>query len=333
MTGRLKVGVIGLGFFGSRHARVYKDHPTAELIGVADLDPARVAETVGLTGATGFADYLELLALPELQAVSICLPDRLHEDAAIAAALAGKAILLEKPLAHTAEAARRIVAAIERSGVRLMVGHILRFDARYVQVFDAATVENLGQPIHLRAKRNGIRSVARRLGARSSILFYMGVHDVDAMQWIGRSKITKVYAQKRELLATGNEDALYAVLNFENGAIGSLDYSWAWPDGLMNGFRSAFEVVGTRSAAALDVSDQGLSFVTDAGTTGGDTHLWPEINGRIAGGLADEIGHFVTATLAGTPYRQHYREAYDAIPVLDALADSARSGQPVPVLR
>jgi len=161
----------------------------------------------------------------------------------------------------------------------------------------------------------------------------MGVHDVDAMQWIGRSKVTKVYAQKREALDTGNEDALYAVLNFENGAIGSLDYSWAWPDGLMNGFRSAFEVVGTRSAAALDVADQGLSFVTDTGTTGGDTHLWPEINGRIAGGLADEIGHFVRATLADAPYLQHYREAFDAIPVLDALAESARTGQPVAVAR
>ena len=277
----------------------------------------------------GLADWRALLVMPEVQAVSICLPDRLHEEAAIAAAQAGKAILLEKPLAHTAEAARRIVAAAEQSGGRLMIGHILRFDTRYVQVFDAASPEKLGQPIHLRAKRNATRSVARRLGASSSILFYMGVHDVDAMQWIGRSKITKVYAQKREALGTGNEDALYAVLNFENGAIGSLDYSWAWPDGLMNGFRSAFEIIGTRSAAALDVSDQGLSFVTDAGTTGGDTHLWPEINGRIAGGLADEIGHFVTATLAGTPYRQHYREAFDAIPVLDALAESARSGQPV----
>ncbi len=86
------------------------------MIGVADLDPARLAETVKATGAEGFADYRRLLALPDLQAVSICLPDRLHEDAAIAAARAGKAILLEKPLAHTAEAARRIVAAIEQSG-------------------------------------------------------------------------------------------------------------------------------------------------------------------------------------------------------------------------
>ena len=333
MIERLQVGVIGLGFFGSRHARVYREHPVADLVGVAELDPVRLAETVEATGAQGYPDYRALLSRPDLEAVSICLPDRLHEEAAIAAAQAGKAILLEKPLAHTAEAARRIVAAAEGSGARLMIGHILRFDTRYVQVFHAARPETLGQPIHLRAKRNGIRSVARRLGASSSILFYMGVHDVDAMQWIGRSKITRVYAQKQEMLGSGNEDALYAVLNFENGAIGSLDYSWAWPDGLMNGFRSAFEIVGTRSAAALDVSDQGLSFVTDDGTTGGDTHLWPEINGRIAGGLANEIGHFVTATLAGTPYRQHYREAFDAIPVLDALAESARSAQPVDVLR
>ena len=81
----------------------------------------------------------------------------------------------------------------------------------------------------------------------------MGVHDIDAMQWIGRSRIARVYAQKREVLGNGDEDALYAVLEFENGAIGSLDYCWAWPDGLMNGFRSAFEIVGTRTAAALDV--------------------------------------------------------------------------------
>ena len=330
---KLRVGVVGLGFFGSRHARVCAEHPAAELVGVADLDPVRVAAVAASTGAVGHADYRDLLAQEGLDAVSICLPDRLHEAAAIAAAEAGKAILLEKPLAHDTATAGRIVAAVEQHGVRLMVGHILRFDARYAQVHKAAAPERLGEPIHLRAKRNGVRGTASRIGSASSILFYMGVHDVDAMQWIGRSRIARVFAVKREVLGTGNEDALYAVLTFENGAIGNLDYSWAWPDGLMNGFRSAFEIVGTKSAAALDVSDQGLYFIDDAATTGGDTHLWPEINGRISGGLADEIDHFVKATLGGEPYLQHYREAYDAIPVLDALAASARSGQPVDVKR
>jgi len=333
MSGTLKVGVIGLGFFGARHAAIYADHLSAELVAVCDRDAARVAQLSKELGASGFEDFRELLALPGLDAVSICLPDRMHEEAAVAAAQAGKAILLEKPFAHDAATAARIMAAVEKGAARLMIGHILRFDPRYVQTFHAASPERLGAPIHLRAKRNGVRSTARRLGDSSSILFYMGVHDVDAMQWIARSRISRVYAQKIEMLGTGNEDALYAVVNFENGAIGSIDYSWAWPDGLMNGFRSSLEIVGTKSAAYLDCADQGFHVVDDTATTGGDTHLWPQINGRITGDLADELDHFVKASLSGAPYIQHYREAFDAIPVLDALAQSARSGVPVDVVR
>jgi len=153
------------------------------------------------------------------------------------------------------------------------------------------------------------------------------------MQWIARSPISRVYAQKRQVLGTGNEDALYAVVNFENGAIGSLDLSWAWPESLMNGYRAALEIVGTRSAAYLDCTDQGFYTVGDEKTAGGDTHLWPEINGRIVGDLADEISHFVEATRTGRPYLQHHREALAAIPVLDALAESAETGVPVEVRR
>ena len=123
------------------------------------------------------------------------------------------------------------------------------------------------------------------------------------------------------------------MVNFENGAIGNIDYSWAWPDGLMNGFRSALEIVGTKSATYLDCSDQGFYTVEDGRMAGADTHLWPEINGRIVGDLADEIDHFVKASLTGKPYLQDHREAFDAIPVLDALAESARTGLPVDVAR
>lgn len=329
----LGVGVIGLGFFGSRHARIHARHPAADLRAVCDVNPDAAAAAAAATGADPMTDPHELLARPDIDAISLCLPDRSHEALAVAAARAGKAVLLEKPMAHTAEAARRIAAAFTESGARLMVGHILRFDPRYVQVHAAAAPELLGDVIHVRAKRNGTRATARRLGEASSILFYMGVHDVDAMQWIARSRICRVYAQKREVLGTGNEDALYAVVNFENGAIGSIDYSWAWPNGLMNGYRAALEIVGTRSAAYLDCTDQGFYTVADEGTAGGDTHLWPDINGRIVGDLADEIDHFIMATLRGEPYLQPWQDAFDAIPVLDALAASSVSGEPVVVDR
>lgn len=328
---QLKVAVIGLGFFGMRHARLYARHPAADLVAVCDLDPELRAEAERITGATAHQDYEAILADPSVEAVSICLPDRMHEDAAMAAAGAGKAILLEKPMAHNAQAARRIADAVEAAGVRLMVGHILRFDPRYVQVHAAAAPEHLGDVIHIRALRHGVRSTARRLGDRTSILFYMGVHDVDAMQWVARSRISRVYAQKRQILGSGNEDALQAVVNFESGAIGLIDYSWAWPDGLVNGYRATLEVVGTKSAAYLDCADQGFYTVSERTMGGGDTHLWPEINGRIVGDLADEIDHFILATRDGTPYVQDWREAFDAIPVLDALAQSAETGDVVNV--
>ena len=330
---RLKVGVIGLGFFGERHARIYRDHPGAELIAVADIDSDRVRSVARTHNAAPFTDFRQMLAIDELDAVSVCLPDRLHEEAAIAVAQAGKAMLLEKPFAHDYATALRIADAVEQAGTRLMIGHILRFDPRYVSVFNATAPDAIGTPIHLRAERTGIQATAARLGESSSILFYMGVHDVDALQWIARSRICHVYAQKRQVLGTGNENSFFAVVNFENGAIGSISYSWAWPNGLMNGYRAGLEIVGSRSAAFLDCADQGFYAVGEQTLTGGDTHLWPEINGRIVGDLADEIGHFVEATRAGGPYVQDWREALDAIPVLDALRNSAETGQPVDVSR
>ena len=329
----LRVGVVGLGWFGERHARVYAQLPSARLTAVFDLDPTRTRQVAMATGAEPHADLPELLSRPDIDAVSICLPDRLHLEAALAAISVGKAILLEKPLAHDTATARQIVEAVEARGTRLMVGHILRFDPRYVQVYEAASSERLGEPIHIRAKRNGVRATAKRLGGASSILFYMGVHDIDAMQWIGRSPITRVYAQKRQALGTGNEDALYTVVNFANGAVGSLDLTWAWLAGLMNGYRASFEIVGTQSAAYLDCADQGFYAVGEEGTVGGDTHLWPEINGRSVGDLADEISHFVEATRTGKPYLQHHREAFAAIPPLDALNESAERGVTVEVRR
>ncbi|MHA1549213.1 MAG: Gfo/Idh/MocA family protein, partial [Alphaproteobacteria bacterium] len=223
----LRVGVIGLGYFGGRHARIYHALPNADLVAVCDLDTNR-AESIGADlGAAVFADYRALLARPDIDAVSVCLPDRLHTEAAVAVAEAGKAMLLEKPLAHDLAHAKKIVAAVETAGIRFMVGHILRFDPRYAQVYMASAPERIGTPLHIRAKRNGTRDTAKRLGSATSILFYMGVHDLDAMQWVARSLITRVYAQKIEKLGHGNEDALYAVVNFDNGAIGQLDYSWA----------------------------------------------------------------------------------------------------------
>lgn len=330
---RLRTGVIGLGLIGALHARVHSQLPNARLVAVADIqvDPGRaLADELG---ADFHADYAELLARDDIDAVSICLPDRLHVAPAVAAAQAGKHLLLEKPMAHTTDAATAIAEAVEAAGVRLMVGHLLRFDPRYRRLYEAAAPELLGDPIHLRAKRNTARGRAERIGATTSILFYLGVHDIDMMQWVARSRIARVYAQKVAKLGIAEEDSLYALVTLENGAIGFLDYSWAWPNGMFAGHYPAFEVVGTKSAALLDGRDPGLQLITESGSTGIDSHLWPDLDGKVVGDLRNEIGHFTEALQSDQPFAQDYREALDAVCVLDAIATSIESGQPVDVAR
>lgn len=329
----LRMGVIGAGFMGANHAKVWSQLPNTRLTAIADPDERAAEPLADQLGAGYHRDAAALLAREDVDAVSIVTPDRRHVEPATAAARAGKHVLLEKPMAHDAGAAAAIAEAVEQAGVRLMVAHVLRFDPRYVQLREAAHPDRLGEPIHLRAKRNSIRGLAERLGAASSILFYLGVHDVDMMQWVARSPITRVYAQKVQKLSNGNEDALQAVVNFANGAIGALDYSWAWPDGLPSGYHAAFEVIGTRSAALLDVRDQGFHVVAADGPTASDTHLWPEVHGRITGDLRDELLHFAEAVRTGEPFVQDYRDALDAIRVLDALFASVEQDQPTAVVR
>ncbi len=330
---KLNMGVIGLGYMGTMHARMWRQLSTTELLAVTDIDQARAASVADDLACTHAPDIDALLALDDIEAVSIVTPDRAHVEPAIAAAKAGKHILLEKPMAHTAQAAAEIADAAERHGVRLMVAHILRFDPRYVQLQDKASVEQLGDVISMRAKRNTVRELAGRLGAGSSILYYLGVHDIDMIQWVSRSSITRVYAQKVEKLANGNEDAVYAIVTLANRGIGVLDYNWAWPSGLPANYHAAFEVVGTKSAAFLDVRDQGLHIISDEGPTSLDTHLWPEVAGEIVGDLRDELIHFADAVRSGKPFRQDPQEALDAIRVLDALFLSIEQGAPVNVRR
>ena len=203
-----------------------------------------------------------------------------------------------------------------------MVGHILRFDPRYVQVFQAAAPEKLGDadPSARQAQRHPRDGEAARRRRARSCSTWASTMSTPCNGSRAR-RITRVYAQKVEVLGTGNEDALYAVVNFENGAIGSIDYSWAWPDGLMNGFRSSLEIVGTQIGRLSRLHRPGLL----------RRRRRRNERRRHASLAGDQRPHRRRPRRRDRPFRQghacparpivqHYREAFDAIPVLDALA-------------
>jgi predicted dehydrogenase len=331
--GPLRIGVIGVGFIGELHARLAAELPCTRLVAVADPGAGHGEALAARLGVDWHAHAEQLLARQDIDAVTIASPDSQHVGPALAAAAAGKHILLEKPMAEDGEGARTIGDAVEAAGVRLMVGHVLQHDPRYAQVEAAAAAGRLGQPITLRAKRNGPRELARRIGLSTSILHYLGVHDVDMVQAVADARILRVQARSVQRLDNAGEDAVYALAELEGGAIASFDWSWAWPDGMPNGYHAHLEVVGTEGAALIEVRDQGLWLVDEAGVKMPDAHLWPEVNGRITGILRDEALHFAQAVLEGRPFVHDWRDALDAVLVLDAIKASLTSGLPETVRR
>ena len=322
---KLKVGVIGLGFMGDLHANVYSTLPNTELVGIADMDPTK--KELGEKYNTNFFDNYQNLLKLDIDAVSICLPDRNHVEACCDAAIAKKHILVEKPLAHNFISAKKIVDACKKNKVRLMVAHILRFDPRCVHLFNNTANDDIGELIHIKAKRATIVDVADRLGSNSSILFYLGVHDIDLIHWISRAEITSVFAKKVEKLKNGNEDSLFAILEMSNGAIGMLDYSWSWPSALPSGYNFNVEVLGTKSGAFIDMRDQGIWKVEKETLSSFDTHLWPEINNKITGNLKDELSHFTESIQNNNNFLQEPEYASKSIKVIDGIFNSINTGK------
>ncbi|WP_417850153.1 Gfo/Idh/MocA family protein [Thalassoglobus sp.] len=145
----VKIGIVGLGFMGMTHFEGAKKVQGGEVVAFATRNEKKLAgdwssiqgnfgprgsEKTDLTGVTGYADYKDLLANPDIDMVNICLPTEKHESIAIEALEAGKHVLVEKPISIELEAAERMLAAAKKSGKLLMVAQVLPFFPEFAWV-------------------------------------------------------------------------------------------------------------------------------------------------------------------------------------------------------
>ena len=130
----VRVGVVGLGWFGEKHLQVLSQLPNVEVTAVCSRTPSRAREVAKRYGVkTAYTDWEKLARDPQVDAVTVAthLPD--HKRPVIAAAEAGKDVFVEKPVAPTLQEADAMFSAVKQAGVSFMVGHILRFENRYAQ--------------------------------------------------------------------------------------------------------------------------------------------------------------------------------------------------------
>ena len=214
MGERVKVGVIGVGYLGRHHARLYAELPGAELIGVADVDAGRAGEVATATGTRPFADYREML--PHVDAVSVVVPTSLHHDVTAACLAAGLDVLLEKPMTVTLDEADRLIALAESQQRIIQIGHLERFNGAV-----RALVARLVAPRFIESHRLG-PFVGR--GTDVHVILDLMIHDLDIILSLVHSPITEIRAVGVPVL-TPNIDIANTRLEFADGCVANITAS------------------------------------------------------------------------------------------------------------
>ena len=197
----LRVGVIGAGVMGSNHARVLAGLPDTTLVGVVDPLPAHRTRVTELTGCQTFETVDELIAAG-VDAVTIAAPTHLHHEISLAAIAHNIHVLVEKPIASTVAEGEEIVAAAQRAGVTLMVGHVERFNPAVAAIKQAISGEDI---LSIAITRVG--PFPPRM-SNVGVVIDLAVHDIDLIRWFTESDIVEVQPQLSSAVAEREDIAL-----------------------------------------------------------------------------------------------------------------------------
>ena len=248
MTKEQRVGVIGVGAMGTHHARIYSDMDGVELVGVADVNERAAAEVAVEYNTAAFADCERLLK-SDLDAVSIAVPTSRHKEVALKAANQGVHMLIEKPIADSLNSADAIVAAVKRENLKLMIGHIERFNPAIVKLKALISAGELGQVLSISCRRVGpfpprIRDVG--------IIIDLAVHDIDAISYLYGERAQKVYAIGGNSFHIKEDYASITLLYGDNKS-GAVETNWLTPRKIRE-----LQVTATGGVAHADYLEQSI---------------------------------------------------------------------------
>lgn len=332
MSDKLRVGLIGIGYIGSLHARVMAENPRIDFVALADLNKDLAEEFGKNYGCEVYTDYKEMLSREDIDAINICVPEDYHVDVAVDVANAKKDFIIEKPLAKTYEQCKTICQAVEENNVRMMVAHVCKFDPRYATLKEAIRGGKLGDITSMSFKRGNPTATATRLNGNVSFFYYLGIHDIEMMvDYNLPAKPIRVYAQASDKVNghMNDLDTAQALIEFDNGSIASYQVGWAYPNNSAMGILCTAEVVGTKGASMIEIENQGIQIMTEEELSFPDTLHWPDYNGEIQGDLRAELDHFAKATLENQEYLVDNTSASYAAAIAEAALKSIESKQPV----
>jgi predicted dehydrogenase len=358
---RIGVGMLGYAFMGKAHSHafktlahmVYPPPAVPVLAAIAGRDSEAVRAAAARYGyASAYTDWRDLVADSRVQLVDNGGPNDAHAEPCIAAARAGKHVLCEKPLGRTASEARAMLAEVTRAGVKHMVGFNYRFVPAVRYAYELVHSGSLGTIRHFRARylQDWLSDAESphswrlsRATAGSGALGDLGAHVIDLARFLVGEPATvsatlKTFTRQRPGGSVDVDDAFAATLEFESGAIGTLE---ATRVALGRKNHMAFEINGSKGSLAFNMERLNELQVLAPDGPGGFTDVlvteshhpfmqswWP--TGHIIGWehtFVHEMAHLFDAIANNrdiAPYGATFEDGYRAAIVCDAIAASSR---------
>ena len=320
----VRVGVVGLGYWGPNLARNFAAIPGCELTWLCDADEAaREKLARAFPAARATAELSELLADEQLDAVVLATPVPTHAELAIAVAQAGKHCFVEKPLATNAADAERAVAAAEQAGTILMVGHLLEYHPAVARLKELVESDQLGDLFYIYGNRLNLG----KLRADENALWSLGAHDVSvALHLIGEEP-EECVAHGASYVREGVQDVVFCYLRFPSGIVAHLHLSWLDPHK-----ERRITVVGARRMATFDdMLIEGKLTIYDKGFDE-DTRSWGEYIARSGDTFSPRIPnleplrieceHFIDCIRTSATPRSDGHSGLRVVRVLEALQRS-----------
>ncbi len=253
---KLQLAVIGAGRIGKVHtATLVQNVPQAEVVAIADTRKDEAAALAGMLGIPAVYDnYSDLLRHPGVEAVVICSPTDTHAKYIVEAASAGKHIFCEKPVDLTLEVISNALKAVEKAGVKLMVGFNRRFDPNFMKIRQLVADGKIGDPHILKiTSRDPAPPPAEYSAVSGGMFMDMTIHDFDMARYIAGSEVTEVYAKAGCMVdpaigKAGDVDTAIITLTFANGAFGVIDNSRK----AVYGYDQRVEIFGSKGMAHAD---------------------------------------------------------------------------------
>jgi UDP-N-acetyl-2-amino-2-deoxyglucuronate dehydrogenase len=342
-------GIVGAGVIGTTHADAIALVPNAQLVAVTDVLPQRARDLAATFGCTAELDLGALLARADVDVVSVCVPSGLHAEVGARAALAGKHLVVEKPIDVSLEAADQLIAVARRAGVTMTVISQHRFDPgldELRRLIDSGALGSLvlGEASTKWYRTQGYYDSAAWRGTwdlDGGSLMNQGIHYVDLLRWcMGPvTEVTAVCATETHQVEV--EDTALAIVKFASGALGTIVSSTA----VYPGFSQRLEITGTSGTVIVENgrivrralgpdNDPERSAAGGPAAPGGPggagaASAGPDRAASYAGGIdpashAAQLADLLTAIDQGRPPSVTPQNARDTLEIVCAVYESAR---------